>query len=57
MTFDCRDGMHEACLVCRCECHRELLVPVEFLGAAAPEAQPEPVIPPTPDAEPALRRA
>ena len=56
-TFDCRDGKHDACPVCRCDCHRELLVPEEFLGEAAPEITPAPVKPPSPDVAPALRRA
>lgn len=60
MTFDCRDGMHEACLVCRCTCHREPPTEEIFLAEAAPETQletqPESVIPPSPDAVPALRR-
>jgi len=60
MTFDCRDGMHEACLVCRCTCHREPPTEEIFLAEAAPETQletqPGSVMPPSPDAVPALRR-
>lgn len=56
MTFDCRDGMHDACLVCRCECHREPPTEEIFLAEAVPETQPEPEIPLSPDAVPALRR-